>query len=48
LSEASQYIEKYLLSSLHEVLLSHLSKKYDDLQKGMDVNGIDHMASLLK
>jgi len=48
LSDISLYIEKYLISSYYEVLISLLSKKYDDFQRGIDASGIDHMESLFE
>jgi len=48
LSDIGQYVEKCLLSSLYGSLLSLMFKKYDDYQKGIDANGINHVESLFK
>ena len=48
LSDISQYVEKYLLSTYYDDLLSAQSEKSDDSQRGLDPDIIDHMESLSK
>ncbi|MEJ7641053.1 MAG: hypothetical protein WKF36_02535 [Candidatus Nitrosocosmicus sp.] len=48
LSDISLYIEKYLISSYYEDLISLQSKKYDDYQRVIDAGGIGDMESLFK
>lgn len=48
LSDISQYIEKYLLSSQYEVLISEISKKYADSQKGIVSDHLEQLVSLSK
>ncbi len=48
LSDISQYVEKYLLSTYYGDLLSAQSGKSDDSQRGIGPDIIDHMESLIK
>jgi hypothetical protein len=48
LSDISLYVEKYLLSSYYDDLISLPSKNYGDSQRGTDTGSIDHMESLSK
>ncbi len=48
LSDISLCIEKYLISSYYEDLISLQSKKYEDFQRGIDASGIDHIKSLFE
>jgi hypothetical protein len=48
LSDISQYVEKYLLSTYYEDLLSAQSDKSDDSPGGIDPDRVDHIESLSK
>ncbi len=48
LSDISIHIEKYLISSYFDDLISLFSEKYGDPQKGVDTGGIGHVVSFFE